>query len=275
MSEPPAHETAGPAEEPVEETNRVLHILVAEDNVINQKLATALLERHGHRVQLACNGAEAVDLFRDFPFDLVLMDIQMPVMDGYTATAQIRELEASTTCDRRTPIVALTAHAGSKDRAKCLANGMDDYISKPIRAKTLYRIIDLQTGTQTSEESKKSAEEKRQSVIDWPQAFETVGGERSLLKELIEVFLAERPQMMERINRSAVGGQSQNLRVSAHSLKGALAHLGAREASSMAGMLETMGASGDVNVEQAIEQFNALNQSLDAVCTEYRKFLDS
>ena len=255
--------------------NRVLNILVAEDNVVNQKLAVALLERHGHRVQLACNGAEAVELFRDFPFDLVLMDIQMPVMDGYTSTAKIREVEARTSADLRTPIVALTAHAGSKDRAKCLANGMDDYLSKPIRAEKLYRIIDQQTGTQTSDETKKSKEAKRRSVIDWPQAFETVGGERSLLKELIAVFLEERPQMMERINRPALDGNGQNLRVAAHSLKGALAHLGAREASNIAGNLETMGASGLVDVDLAIEQFNALNQSLEAVCQEYRKFLDS
>ena len=266
---------ANVVEKPDAKTNRPLNILVAEDNVVNQKLAVALLERHGHRVQLACNGAEAVELFRDFPFDLVLMDIQMPVMDGYTSTAKIRELEARTSADIRTPIVALTAHAGSKDRAKCLANGMDDYLSKPIRAEKLYRIIDQQTGTQTSDETKKSKEAERKSVIDWPQAFETVGGERSLLKELIEVFLEERPQMMERVNRPALDGNGQSLRVAAHSLKGALAHLGAREASNIAGNLEVMGASGVVDVDQAIEQFNALNQSLDAVCQEYRKFLDS
>ena len=114
-----------------------LNILVAEDSPINQRLAVGLLEKQGHRVVVAHNGQQAIDQFQSGHFDLILMDVQMPELDGFEATAAIRELEAGA----HTPIIAMTAHALKGDRERCLAVGMDDYLSKPIRSKKLYEMI--------------------------------------------------------------------------------------------------------------------------------------
>ncbi len=114
-----------------------LHILVAEDSPMNQRLAVGLLEKKGHQVVVAHNGRQAIDEFQHGHFDLVLMDVQMPEMDGFEATEAIRSLESGS----HTPIIAMTAHALKGDRERCLAVGMDDYLSKPIRSKKLYEMI--------------------------------------------------------------------------------------------------------------------------------------
>jgi PAS domain S-box-containing protein len=110
-----------------------LHILLAEDNLVNQKLAVRLLEKRGHRVAMAINGREALGLFEDKAFDLVLMDVQMPEMDGFQAVAEIRKVEEARGSRVRTPVIALTAHALVGDRERCIAAGMDGYLSKPLR----------------------------------------------------------------------------------------------------------------------------------------------
>jgi CheY-like chemotaxis protein len=117
-----------------------LHILLAEDNPVNQKVTVRALERRGHRVLLAQNGREAVTLASQEHFDLILMDIQMPGMDGYEATAAIREMERAT--GSHAPIVAITAHAMKTDQERCLAAGMDDYISKPIHLNELIQKVE-------------------------------------------------------------------------------------------------------------------------------------
>ncbi|MGC8908390.1 MAG: response regulator [Desulfomonilaceae bacterium] len=134
------------------ESHRPLHILLAEDNLINQKLAVRVLNNMGHTVVVARNGEEAVELYQKEHFDMVLMDIQMPKMDGFQATAAIRNLEAET--GRHIPIVAMTAHALKGDEERCLAAGMDAYVSKPIKLQELFRVIEsfapqknVQTGT--------------------------------------------------------------------------------------------------------------------------------
>jgi CheY-like chemotaxis protein len=115
-----------------------IRILIAEDNLINQKLVLELLKRQGHQVDVAANGKEAVELFRRAPYPLVLMDAQMPEMDGYEATRVIRSLERE---GRRVIIIALTANVMSGDRDRCLAAGMDDYLAKPIQAHDFYEAI--------------------------------------------------------------------------------------------------------------------------------------
>jgi CheY-like chemotaxis protein len=117
-----------------------LRILLAEDNLVNQRLATRLLEKRGHFVVLAANGREAVTAFEKESFDLVLMDLQMPEMDGFEATAAIRAKEKST--GKHLPIVALTAHAMKGDREKCLASGMDGYLTEPIRPQELDEVLE-------------------------------------------------------------------------------------------------------------------------------------
>ena len=129
----------GLARSPEEPPQGPLRVLVVEDNIVNQRVATRLLEKRGHSVLVASNGVEAVDLWREGEFDVVLMDVQMPRMSGYEATAAIRELERQN--GRSTPIVAVTAHAVSGDRERCLECGMDDYVTKPIRLEELTAAI--------------------------------------------------------------------------------------------------------------------------------------
>jgi two-component system, sensor histidine kinase and response regulator len=119
---------------------RGLRVLLAEDNTVNQKLATRLLEKQGHTIQLAVNGREALNALAVGDFDVVLMDAQMPEMDGFEATAHLRGKEAGT--GRRLPIIAMTAHAMKGDRERCLEAGMDGYVSKPIRMDELNRAIE-------------------------------------------------------------------------------------------------------------------------------------
>ena len=121
-----------------------LRILLADDNPVNQLVATRLLARKGHHVTVTHNGLEAVEQFRVQPFDLVLMDVHMPVMDGLEATRQIRELELRRgTC---TPIIALTASDMAGDRQSCLASGMDDYVAKPVVPRLLFAAIEQAVG---------------------------------------------------------------------------------------------------------------------------------
>jgi len=117
-----------------------LRILLAEDSPLNQKLAIALLRKHGHQVVLAQNGHEAVATARQNDFDLILMDVQMPLMDGLEATRRIRDRELAT--GRHVPIIAMTAHALKGDMERCLAAGMDGYVAKPIRAQELFEAMD-------------------------------------------------------------------------------------------------------------------------------------
>jgi CheY-like chemotaxis protein len=117
-----------------------LHVLLAEDNRVNQTLAVRLLEKRGHSVFVACNGRQAVDAFDTGVFDLILMDVQMPEMNGYEATTAIREKERET--GGHVPIIAMTAHAMKGDRERCLAAGMDRYISKPIDTRELLETVE-------------------------------------------------------------------------------------------------------------------------------------
>jgi CheY-like chemotaxis protein len=127
---------------------RVRHILLAEDNTINQRLAIRLLERAGYVVTLAENGQEAVAAYERQPFDAILMDVQMPDMSGFDATQQIRDIEQRR--NRHTPIIAMTAHAMTDDRERCLAAGMDGYLTKPIDAKLLFETLEGAVGLTSS-----------------------------------------------------------------------------------------------------------------------------
>jgi CheY-like chemotaxis protein len=127
------------------EAHQSLRILVAEDNAVNRKLVTALLSKRGHAVVSVVNGREAIAAVTESEFDIVLMDVQMPEMDGLEATAAIRKLEAVT--GSHVPIIALTAHAMKGDREICVAAGMDEYLSKPLNPKQLFALIESLTGT--------------------------------------------------------------------------------------------------------------------------------
>ena len=128
-------------------TGRVLQILLAEDNAINQKFAVRTIEKAGHSVAVANNGHEAVEAWERDRYDVVLMDVQMPEMDGLEATARIRDLEQQRGTAQRIPIVAMTANAMKGDKERCLEAGMDGYISKPVKRQTLFAEIDRVLGS--------------------------------------------------------------------------------------------------------------------------------
>lgn len=250
-------------EVPEQHGRRSLRILVAEDNVVNQKLAVGLLERQGHVVTLVGNGEEAVRLAGAGNFDLVLMDVQMPLLDGVEATRRIRQGPSQAA---QVPIIALTAHATEEIRRQCLAAGMTDFLSKPIRREQLYRLIDALTGRRSAEQLERDQQPGVSGVcIDWRHALETVGGDRELLAELIHVFLAEREAMWNLLEEALRQGDGRAFRRAAHSFRGSLLHLGAAEARTLAEQLELLGQAGEL--ERAgvkLEQFREALQRLTA-----------
>lgn len=250
---------------------RVLKILLAEDNLVNQKLAIALLAKEGHQVTVAADGHQAVGHYRKDRFDVVLMDVQMPVMDGFAAAAAIRQYEKE--LGYTTPIIAVTAHAGTADRQRCLEAGMNDYLSKPIRAKELRKMIELRTGKVARSMAPQSAMSAPVRGVDWPKAFETVGGDQSLLKDLIGVFLNEQSSMENEIKKAIDSDDNTHLRLSAHSLKGAASHLGAHKICSIARELELIGEQKRAHYSLTQPLLEKLRKSMADIKVEFEQFV--
>ncbi|HET6144067.1 MAG TPA: response regulator [Candidatus Acidoferrales bacterium] len=228
-----------PASETKPAAVHALNILLSEDNAVNQKLAIRLLEKAGHRVTLAQTGFEAVTAWQnsaDAEFDVLLMDIQMPVMDGMEATAEIRSREKIS--GKHVPILAMTAHAMRGDRERCLASGMDGYISKPIHPADLFaeieRCVGLKKGNSPTTEKMQGAAE----LIDRTSLLERVEGDQELLAEMIQIFKEESPALMTAMHAALQSGDWIVLQRSAHSLKGAVSNLSSKSVASAALKLE-------------------------------------
>jgi signal transduction histidine kinase/CheY-like chemotaxis protein/HPt (histidine-containing phosphotransfer) domain-containing protein len=213
-------------------------ILLAEDNPTNQAVAIHILRRRGYRVDVASHGGEAVDAVRRETYAAVLMDCQMPVLDGYAATAEIRRLEGTT---RRTPIIAMTAHAMEGDRERCLAAGMDDYLSKPLDAQALDAVLQRWVGA--SEETVLDRAVLRSLARDV--------GDEAIVAEICEIFLAETGPRVHEIERAARDRDAEALRVSAHTLKGSAGNVGAIAVASAATELERLAKAGELDDLQA------------------------
>ena len=228
-----------------------LHILLAEDNEVNQEYAVDLLQRRGHTVVVANNGQEALADWEMGTFDIILMDVQMPLMDGFAATAAIRQRENAT--GRHTPIIALTAHVMKGDRERCLAAGMDAYASKPLRSQELFAAIDgLLPGGKTAPRIAAASRETPETVWDPTTILAEVEGDRELLLKLIGRFLDQYPKVLSEIRASVSQRDSAMLERSSHKLKGSVSNFGARNAYEAARRLEEMGRNGDlVGAEEA------------------------
>jgi two-component system, sensor histidine kinase and response regulator len=210
---------------------------------------------------LATNGKEALARLEQQPFDIVLMDVQMPEMDGLQATAAIREREKAS--GDHIPIVAMTAHAMKGDRERCLAAGMDDYISKPIRASELYEVVErfatasirLTRGDGAPERVGRQDESEpgmSRPILDWEAALAQVGGTTDVLRDLAELFHTEAPSMLQQIRTAIDAGEARELRRTAHTLKGSAAVFAAGPTVEAAQRLERMGEAGDFHgVEEA------------------------
>lgn len=201
-----------------------LRLLVAEDNPINQYYVRHLLEAAGHRVALAHNGQQAVELFQKESFDLILMDVQMPVMDGFQAVAAIRELEKSV--GRHTPIVALTAHAGRDYELRCREHGFDEYVAKPFRAQTLNTImaqlLPREAGVVAESREPVSVESLPDVDLDLAAIVQNADGDPALVIEMASLFVSNSETFIRELVDSHAEGDAERLNRAAHTLKSPL-----------------------------------------------------
>jgi two-component system sensor histidine kinase/response regulator len=258
---------------------RGLRVLLAEDNRINQTVATRLLEKMGYTVVVAENGHAALLLLATQPLDLVLMDIQMPEMDGLTATRRIRESERST--PYHLPIVAMTAHAMKGDREICIEAGMDEYVSKPISGQLLSKAIAIalqkreHTTTQTGLTLTAVNEHATPAgAVTWDRGktLERMGGDEKLFHEVMGIFLEEVPQHMATLKRAIVQQNAKAVEEMSHKLKGELGYLGIAEVSQMVRELEELGRKS--NLGGAAGLYAVLEAQLGEVLTSVRGSLD-
>jgi len=231
---------------------KVLNILLAEDNIVNQKLAVAVLEKAGHRLTVAPNGRIALELSALHSFDVILMDLQMPEMGGLEATAAIRACEHGT--GRHQPIIAMTAHAMKGDAARCLAVGMDGYVSKPVQFEDLAREIArvlphaINEGPEPAPprpaDPPTPTEPPQASVVDRAAALRYMGDDEDLLREVAALFVQECPRQLDDLGRALDRGDADATRRAAHTIKGAVGNFGARAAADLANRIEVMAKDG-------------------------------
>jgi len=217
------------------ESSQKLHVLVAEDNRVNQTLMVRVLQKMGHSSVVASNGREALSLAFSQKFDVVFMDVQMPEMDGLAATVAIRKAEKSS--GSHLPIFAMTAHAMKGDRESCLQAGMDGYLAKPVRFSDLEQTLATLSNVKTSDKEASSVS------FSWnrTEALERLGGDEDLLRELCQIFLEESPKTLRNLRQALAEGDAGAVMRAAHSLKGEVGYLGAGVASQAARKLEDMG----------------------------------
>jgi PAS domain S-box-containing protein len=232
-----------------------LRILVAEDNEFNQELAASLLRKRGHAAVIAGNGKAALAAWEKDPFDLILMDVQMPDLDGFAATQAIRAKEAAQ--GGHVPIIALTAHAMKGDRERCLAAGMGAYVSKPIRASELFETIGrLLPVDLKAAKVRPHPEGPQRTVLDVDTALAMAGGDRELLMEMAQWFLNQCPKLLGEIRESVQRGDAHVVEQAAHKLKASVGSFGARRAYQAALRLEELGEAGDAKgCQQAFPEF--------------------
>ncbi len=252
------------------ERRQSLRVLLAEDSPINQKLAVRLLARRGHDVIVVDNGRKAVDTFRERAFDVVLMDIEMPELDGFAATAEIRKLEEGT--DSHIPIVALTAHAMAGDEARCLEAGMDSYVSKPFRPEELFVAVEqVAAGAKPAESAVVAATKQVDHVVfDRKQAIAQYGNDPEFFGEIVGVLLDELSTLLEEGEAARQIGNADVLARTAHRLKGALGQMTAEEAQHAALAVELAGKAEDLsNID---ELWTELTSAIDRLRPQLADF---
>jgi signal transduction histidine kinase/CheY-like chemotaxis protein len=248
-----------------------LRILVAEDNLVNQTVIRHMLKNRGHLPTIVNNGREAVAALEAQAFDLVFMDVQMPEMDGLTATRTIRENERRT--NLHIPIVAMTAHAMKGDKETCLAAGMDDYISKPATGEQVEQLISRIFSVRGQIPNQSACSAAPAASWDSMEALQRVDGDAELLNELIQIFLAESPTQVEKLNRAIESGDVDAMQRATHTLKGELKYLGLTQAAEQAHALENMCRAGEL--QGVAELFRAFKSEMTAISTSMQRVMPS
>ena len=254
------------------EKRRQTRVLVAEDNPINQKLVLRQLQKLGFVADAVGNGLEVLEALAMIPYDIILMDCQMPEMDGYEATTEIRRREGDS---RHTTIIALTANALSGDRDRCLSAGMDDYISKPVKQEELGAILDIYSASPSrgSGESAEPREESHISVIDLGVLASIRGlgdgGDSDPLSELIDLFLDDSAARLASLRNARKANDSRAFYRAAHTLKGSSGNMGARRMASICDYLEDAGRKGSLEglgplLNALEEEFASVTRALEA-----------
>ena len=252
-------------------------VLLAEDNPVNQQVAAAMLSSLGLQVDIANNGQEAVTKAYGQAYDIILMDCQMPVMDGYQATAEIREQE--TAGSRRSPIVALTANAMEGDRTQCLAAGMDDYLAKPYSMNQLRQVLSRWLEPETHANSAATPAvvtlESAPEIVEKPAAIDSrvldqlrkldPSGGLGFAHRILRIYLDTSGDGVRELGRAIAEGDADSLRRAAHTLKSSTANVGATTLSDLFKQLEAQGRAADLDGAPAL---------LDAVRREYGRALD-
>jgi signal transduction histidine kinase/CheY-like chemotaxis protein len=227
---------------------RALRVLVAEDNPVNQRVAQGLLTRRGHQVSIVGDGRQAVEAVENGTFDLVLMDVQMPEMDGLEATKAIRASEART--GRHVRIVAMTAHAMSGDRDRCFAAGMDGYLAKPIDPAMLRAVVESDPASTPRPVTTPPAAAQA-LPIDRQQFMSRLGGDEQLFLDVVQLFLQDCPLRLAAIKEAVDRRDAERIRLAAHALKGASANLSASGLFEAAAVLERIAAEGRMEAAEA------------------------
>jgi CheY-like chemotaxis protein len=234
---------AAPAGGPPSRQSRRLRVLLAEDNPINRRVAAFILEQEGHEVIAAADGRAAVERFRAGGIELILMDVQMPQLDGLEATAAIRRHEQTT--GGHVPIIGVTAHAMVGDRERCLAAGMDGYVPKPLRSEKLLDAIDEAQGKSVPQ--RVAAQAVDGVVLDEGALLALLGGNHGVVRELAGIFDADSPGRLAELQEAVAQGDAARARRAAHGLKGSTGNLCGRVAAGAADRIERLAAAGDLD----------------------------
>lgn len=262
-------------------------ILLVEDNLTNQIVAKGMLKKLGVHIELAANGEEALNTLKQIPVDLVFMDCQMPVMDGYETSRRIRDPE-SRVRDRAVPIVALTANAMVGDREVCMDAGMDDYIVKPINRNQLYQALnrwlpescklDNQKSVSASEsvltrgyEGKKEHGPDKYPVFDHAAFSDRLSGDEAMMRTVVETFLPDMKAKVEQLRHMVAAGDAEQIGALGHNIKGAAANVGGMALSALALNVGQAGKAGDISMVK--QQLPLLEQQFEALSTAMERKL--
>jgi CheY-like chemotaxis protein len=235
------------------------HVLVVDDNPVNLRVAARMLEKMGHQVETAVNGVEAVAAVAHVEYDAVLMDCQMPEMDGFEATMEIRRNEAT---DRHLPIIAMTAGAMKGDEEKCIAAGMDAYIAKPVKLATLAAVLDPWIKSETPTSSMGATEGTEATLLDEALLGELRELGAAEFRKLLKFFLRDSAARVAKMHKLALKGDAHGIGELAHSLKGSSANFGARALADSCAELQTMVAAGDMV---------AVNRQIETIDREFKR----
>ena len=256
-----------------EEETQQSHILLVEDSEMNKRLASVYLNKMGYLVDIASDGKEALAKLVDNNYDLVLMDVQMPVMNGIDATKMIR-CGKDSKIDHKVPIIALTANAMSQDRQICLNAGMNDYLSKPFKPEELQAIIEKYLGqkkVKTNKKRKKDRSSIPSKYYDKKAILDRIDGDMDLFRQLIALFLQEVPNQIKQIKMAIKENNPEKITLYAHTIKGSAFNIRAMELKQIAFDIELAGKSSDIHL--AASKIEALENTFDKLNDELRQVI--